>query len=209
VLVDATSGAGGLAVDPNEFDCYYFAPQKCFASDGGLWFALCSPAAQERIVKISKSGRWIPASFDLAIALDNSTKNQTYNTPALATIFLLEQQLSWMNEQATAGTSGLVWASQRCAESAAIMYGWAEASLYAQPFVANPDDRSNVVATIDLEGVDAQTVSAVLRANGIVDTDSYRKLGRNQLRMAMFPAIDPQDIRALTKCIDHVVSALS
>jgi phosphoserine aminotransferase len=204
VLVDATSGAGGLAVDAKEFDCYYFAPQKCFASDGGLWLALCSPAAQDRIARIAKSGRWIPASMDLAIALDNSTKNQTYNTPALATIFLLEQQLSWMNNQ-----GGLSWAAARCAESASIMYGWAETSTFATPFVADAADRSNVVATIDLDGVDANVVSAVLRANGIVDTDSYRKLGRNQLRVAMFPAIDPEDVRALTKSVDFVVSALS
>jgi phosphoserine aminotransferase len=204
VIVDATSGAGGLAIDPTQFDCYYFAPQKCFASDGGLWVALCSPAALARIAAISASGRWIPASLDLATALDNSTKNQTYNTPALATIFLFVQQLEWMN-----GQGGLSWAAARCAESASIMYGWAEERSFATPFVADPSDRSNVVATIDLEGVDANAVSAVLRANGIVDTDSYRKLGRNQLRVAMFPAIDPEDIRALTKCIDYVVDALS
>jgi phosphoserine aminotransferase len=204
VLVDATSGAGGLAVNPSEFDCYYFAPQKCFASDGGLWLALCSPAAQDRIARIAKSDRWIPASLDLAIALDNSTKNQTYNTPALATIFLLNEQLEWMNAQ-----GGLAWAANRCSESASIMYEWAESASYATPFVTSVEDRSNVVATIDLDGVEATTVSAVLRANGIVDTDSYRKLGRNQLRIAMFPAIDPQDIRALTKCIDHVVGQLA
>ncbi len=204
ILVDATSGAGGLQVDANEFDCYYFAPQKCFASDGGLWLALCSPAAQDRIGRIAKSGRWIPASLDLATALDNSTKNQTYNTPALATIFLLEQQLSWMNNQ-----GGLAWAAARCAESASIMYSWAETSTFSTPFVPDTADRSNVVATIDLDGVDANVVSAVLRANGIVDTDSYRKLGRNQLRVAMFPAIDPEDVRALTKSIDYVVAALS
>ena len=204
VIVDATSGAGGLAVDPANFDCYYFAPQKCFASDGGLWVALCSPAALKRIATISAGGRWIPASLDLATAVDNSTKNQTYNTPALATIFLFVQQLEWMNVQ-----GGLKWAASRCAESASIMYSWAESRPFATPFVADPTDRSNVVATIDLDGVDANVVSAVLRVNGIVDTDSYRKLGRNQLRVAMFPAIDPQDIRALTNCIDYVVNALA
>ncbi len=204
LIVDATSAAGGLAVNPSQFDCYYFAPQKCFASDGGLWVALCSPAALDRIERISASDRWIPASLDLGIALDNSTKNQTYNTPALATIFLFVQQLEWMNAQ-----GGLEWAAARCAESAAILYRWADASSFATPFVADPQNRSNVVATIDLVGVDANMVSAVLRANGIVDTDSYRKLGRNQLRIAMFPAIEPNDLRALTKCIDHVVSALA
>ena len=203
VVVDATSGAGGLAVDPTAFDCYYFAPQKCFASDGGLWVALCSPSALDRIANISASKRWIPASLDLAMALDNSTRNQTYNTPALATIFLFVQQLEWMNNQ-----GGLNWAAARCAESASIIYQWADARSFATPFVADPVDRSNVVATIDLEGVDANVVSAVLRANGIVDTDSYRKLGRNQLRIAMFPAIDPEDIRALTTCIDYVVAEL-
>ena len=203
VIVDATSGAGGLHVDPTQFDCYYFAPQKCFASDGGLWIALCSPAALQRTASIAASKRWVPASLDLTIALDNSTKNQTYNTPALATIFLFVEHLDWMNAQ-----GGLRWAAARCAESASIMYSWAEASPYATPFVTEPADRSNVVATIDLNGVDANVVSAVLRANGIVDTDSYRKLGRNQLRVAMFPAIDPEDIRALTKCIDFVVASL-
>jgi phosphoserine aminotransferase len=197
VIVDATSAAGGLAVDPTQFDCYYFA------SDGGLWIALCSSAAVERIARINASKRWIPASLDLSIAVDNSTKNQTYNTPALATIFLMVQQLDWMNTQ-----GGLSWASSRCAESASIMYDWAESSTYATPFVGSPADRSNVVATIDLEGVDANVVSAVLRSNGIVDTDSYRKLGRNQLRVALFPAIEPSDVRALTKSVDHVVEAL-
>jgi phosphoserine aminotransferase len=204
VLVDATSGAGGLAFDPLDVDCYYFAPQKCFASDGGLWLAAMSPAAIERVGRISASKRWIPVSLDLATALDNSTKNQTYNTPALATIFLMVNQVEWMNAQ-----GGLTWAAARCAESAQIMYSWAEAASYATPFVTNPAERSNVVATIDLDGVDANVVSAVLRANGIVDTDSYRKLGRNQLRMSMFPAVDPSDIAQLTRSIDFVVSALS
>jgi phosphoserine aminotransferase len=203
VAVDATSGAGGLPVDANQFDCYYFAPQKCFASDGGLWFALCSSAALERIEKISTSGRWIPASMDLAIAVDNSTKNQTYNTPALATVFLLDQQLQWLN-----GNGGLTWAAARCAESSQLVYSWAEASSFATPFVSSSADRSNVVATVDLDGVDANVVSAVLRANGIVDTDSYRKLGRNQLRVGLFPAVEPSDVRALTNSIDYVVAAL-
>jgi phosphoserine aminotransferase len=204
VVVDATSAAGGLPVNALQFDCYYFAPQKCFSSDGGLWTAICSPAALERIARIKASGRWMPASMDLSIALDNSTKDQTYNTPALATIFLFAEQVDWMN-----ANGGLSFAAARSAESASHLYGWAEASSYAMPFVARAEDRSNVVGTIDLDGVDANTVSAVLRANGIVDTDSYRKLGRNQLRIAMFPSIDPDDVRALTSCVDHVVEQLA
>ena len=203
VLVDATSAAGGLPVNPSQFDCYYFAPQKCFSSDGGLWTALCSPAALERIGRIKASKRWIPASMDLTIALDNSTKDQTYNTPALATIFLFAEQVDWMN-----ANGGLTFAASRSAESAARLYGWATAASYATPFVARAEDRSNVVGTIDLDGVDANVVSAVLRSNGIVDTDSYRKLGRNQLRIAMFPSIDPDDVGALTTCIDYVVERL-
>jgi phosphoserine aminotransferase len=203
ILVDATSGAGGLAVSAASYDTYYFAPQKCFASDGGLWVALCSPKAVERIERIAASGRWIPASLDLLTALDNSRKDQTYNTPALTTLFLMAEQIDWMN-----ASGGLAFTTARCADSAARIYGWAEASDYATPFVGEPANRSNVVATIDLEGVDAATVSAVLRANGIVDTDSYRKLGRNQLRVALFPAIDPDDVTRLTRCIDHVVNAL-
>ena len=204
VAVDATSGAGGLSIDPTQADCYYFAPQKCFASDGGIWLAVMSPAAIERVEKIRASKRWIPASLDLWTAVDNSRKQQTYNTPALATIFLMVQQLDWMNAQ-----GGLSWAAARCATSAEYMYSWADSSPFATPFVASPHNRSNVVATIDLKGVDATTVSAVLRQNGIVDTDSYRKLGRNQLRMAMFPAVDPSDVQCLTACIDYVVVALS
>ena len=204
ILVDATSAAGGLSFDPSETDCYYFAPQKCFASDGGLWIATVSPAAIDRIERLSASERWIPASMDLHIALENSRKDQTYNTPSLATVILMVHQLEWMNNQ-----GGLSWAATRCRESASIMYSWAEASTFATPFVTNPDERSQVVATIDLEGVDANTVSAVLRSNGIVDTDSYRKLGRNQLRMSMFPAIEPHDIAQLTRSIDYVVGALS
>jgi phosphoserine aminotransferase len=203
VLVDATSAAGGLAWDPSEVDVYYFAPQKCFASDGGLWVACCSPAAVERIQRIASSGHWVPASLDLAIALDNSRLNQTYNTPALATLFLFDQQLRWMLDH-----GGLPFCTKRTAESAAILYSWAEASPFATPFVADPAARSNVVGTIDLDGVSADTVSAILRTNGIVDTESYRKLGRNQLRIGMFPAVEPADVEALTHCIDHVVAAL-
>jgi phosphoserine aminotransferase len=204
VVVDATSGAGGLAWSPTEVDVYYFAPQKCFAADGGLWIALCSPAAVERIERIAASGRWVPASLDVKIALDNSRLDQTYNTPALATLFLFEDQVRWMNDR-----GGLPWTVARCAESSGHLYGWAEATAYAAPFVTNPAERSAVVGTIDLDGVDANAVSAVLRANGVVDTDSYRKLGRNQLRVGMFPAVDPDDVRALTACIDHVVAALA
>jgi phosphoserine aminotransferase len=203
VLVDATSGAGGLPVDARHVDAYYFAPQKCFAADGGLWVALLSPAAVDRIGRITASRRWIPASMDLSIALDNSRKDQTYNTPALATIFLFVQQLEWMLEQ-----GGLGWAVRRCEQSSSLVYDWATSRPWASPFVADPSHRSAVVATIDLEGVDAMTVSAVLRANGIVDTDSYRKLGRNQLRLGLFPAVEPADVEALTACIDHVVERL-
>lgn len=204
LLVDATSGAGGLRVDLAHVDAYYFAPQKSFAADGGLWVAVLSPAAQERIRSISGSGRWTPAFLDLSIALDNSTKDQTYNTPALATLWLLADQIEWM-----LGHGGLEWAASRSDRSADLLYGWAEASSYATPFVAKPDERSRVVGTIDLDaGISADTVSAVLRANRVVDTDSYRKLGRNQLRIGMFPAVDPDDVEALTRCIDHVVAAL-
>ena len=204
VAVDATSGAGGLRFDAGEVDVYYFAPQKCFASDGGLWLALCSPAALERIGRIAASGRWVPAFLDLAVALDNSTKDQTYNTPALATLLMLAEQVEWM-----LGNGGLEWAASRCDASAANLYGWAEASPYASCFVADPEERSRVVGTVDLaEGVDAPAVSGVLRANGVVDTDSYRKLGRNQLRIGMFPAVDPDDVAALTRCIDYVVERL-
>ena len=201
VLVDATSAAGGLRFDASQTDVYYFAPQKCLASDGGLWLAAVSPAAVERIEKIGASGRWIPESLSLTTALDNSRKDQTYNTPALATVFLAVQQVEWVNEN-----GGLHFAASRCDRSAEIMYSWAEASSYASPFVTNPDERSHVVATIDFDdSVSADAVNKVLRANGIVDTDSYRKLGRNQIRVAMFPAIDPEDIEALTKCVDYVV----
>jgi len=203
VLVDATSAAGGLAWSPSEVDAYYFAPQKSFASDGGLWIACCSPRAVERIEKIAASGRWIPASLDLKIALDNSRADQTYNTPAIATIFLLDQQVRWMLEH-----GGLAWCAARTAESSGIIYDWAEKSPFASPFVADVAQRSHVVATIDLDGVSANDVNAVLRRNGIVDTDGYRKLGRNQLRVGMFPAVEPNDVRALTACVDYVAEKL-
>ncbi|MGI8664338.1 MAG: phosphoserine transaminase [Acidimicrobiales bacterium] len=204
VLVDATSAAGGLRFDAGQLDAYYFAPQKCLASDGGLWLAAVSPAAIERIERISSGDRWIPASLDLGIAIYNSRKDQTYNTPALATIYLAKEQVEWLN-----GNGGLEWAATRCDRSAAAIYSWAEAASYATPFVVDPAERSHVVATIDLaEEVHAHVVSDVLRANGIVDTESYRKLGRNQLRVALFPSIEPDDVTSLTTCIDYVVSAL-
>lgn len=205
VAVDATSGAGGLRWDPAEVDVYYFAPQKCFAADGGLWLAACSPLAIERIEKIAASDRWCPASVDLGIAASNSRKQQTYNTPAVATLIMLADQLDWMNTQ-----GGLEWAATRCDASAAHVYDWAERTAWAAPFVTDPAQRSHVVATIDLDDtIDATAVCAALRANGIFDTDGYRKLGRNQLRIGMFPAIDPDDIAALTTCIDAVVEGLS
>jgi phosphoserine aminotransferase len=205
VAVDATSAAGGLRFDPTETDVYYFAPQKCLASDGGLWLAAVSPTAIERIERIGASDRWIPESLSLTVALDNSRKDQTYNTPALATVLLAVQQVEWINDN-----GGLNWAAGRCDQSADAIYGWAAASSYATPFVADEAQRSHVVATIDLEeSVDAATVSKVLRANGVVDTEAYRKLGRNQIRVALFPAIDPADVAALTACIDHVVERLS
>lgn len=204
VLVDATSAAGGLRFDAAQTDVYYFAPQKCLASDGGLWIAAASPAAIERIERIAASDRWIPESLNLAVALDNSRKDQTYNTPALATVFLAVQQIEWVNEN-----GGLHWAASRSDRSAEIMYSWAEASSFATPFVAEPEQRSHVVATIDFDdAVSADAVNKVLRANGIVDTDSYRKLGRNQIRVAMFPAIEPADVEALTACVDWVVEHL-
>jgi phosphoserine aminotransferase len=203
VAVDATSAAGGLRVDPDQFDVYYFAPQKVFAADGGLWLALLSPAAVERVGRVV-ADRWVPQSLDLGVALENSRADQTLNTPALGTLFLFVHQLEWMLEN-----GGLEWAASRCDRSAETLYGWAESSSYTTPFVAKPDERSHVVGTIDLDAaVDAVTVSKVLRANGIVDTESYRKLGRNQLRIGMFPAVDPADVSALTSCIDHVVDRL-
>ncbi|MEU7615691.1 phosphoserine transaminase [Micromonospora rifamycinica] len=204
LLVDATSGAGGLDVNVGETDVYYFAPQKCFGSDGGLWLALMSPAALERATEIKSSGRYIPAFLDLVTAIDNSRLEQTYNTPALATVFLAAEQTDWMNSQ-----GGLSWAAKRTAESAEIVYGWAERAGFATPFVTDPALRSNVVATIDFaDGVDAAAIAKVLRANGIVDTEPYRKLGRNQLRVALFPAVEPADVEALTAAIDYVVERL-
>lgn len=203
VAVDATSGAGGLRFDPSQVDVYYFAPQKALASDGGLWLAACSPAAIARIEELAKE-RWIPSFLDLAAALDNSRKEQTYNTPALATIFLAEAQVSWINSN-----GGLEWAASRCDESARIIYDWADNSSFAEPFVQNVEMRSHTVATIDLDdSIEATTVSKVLRQNGIVDTESYRKLGRNQLRIALFPAIEPANIKALCASIDYVAEKL-
>ncbi len=205
VAVDATSGAAGLPVDPAESDVYYFSPQKCFASDGGLWLALMSPAALERVAAVKASGRWVPASYDLTIAIDNSKLDQTYNTPSLGTLFLMAEQVDWMNSQ-----GGLDWAVSRTRESSEVLYGWADKSAVASPFVTDPSMRSQVIGTLDFEeSVDAAQVAKVLRANGIVDTEPYRKLGRNQLRIAMFPAIEPADVGALTACIDHVVERLS
>jgi phosphoserine aminotransferase len=204
VLVDATSGAGGLPVDLGQVDAYYFAPQKCLASDGGLYVAILSPAALDRAAEITASGRWIPAFLDLSTAIDNSTKNQTYNTPALATLFLVAEQLDWLN-----GQGGLDFAVSRTTDSASRLYAWAEKTSYTTPYVADPDERSLVVGTIDFaDEVDASVVAETLRANGIVDVEPYRKLGRNQLRVAMFPAIDPVDVEALTACVDHVVERL-
>jgi phosphoserine aminotransferase len=203
-VVDATSAAGALAVDPADFDVYYFAPQKVFASDGGLWLALCSPAALDRIEKVAASGRYIPASLGLWPAVENSRKDQTNNTPGLASLFLMAEQLAWMLEN-----GGLEWAVARCDSSARILYEWAEASEVATPFVTDPAQRSPVVGTIDFaDSVDAPAISSALRANGIVDTEPYRKLGRNQLRIAMYPAIEPDDVQRLTRCIDFVLHTL-
>jgi phosphoserine aminotransferase len=204
VGVDGTSAAGGLRMDAAEFDAYYFAPQKAFASDGGLWVGLLSPSAIERIGKIAASDRSIPPSLDLSIALDYSRKDQTYNTPALATLFLMLEQVDWMLDN-----GGLDWAASRCDRSAGILYAWAEKSDAATPFVRAPEQRSPVVGTIDFDdSVDAAALAVTLRANGIVDTEPYRKLGRNQLRVAMYPAIEPDDVEALTRCIDYVVEAI-
>ena len=201
LLVDATSGAGGLPVDLTQVDAYYFAPQKSFASDGGLWLALMSPAALARAEELAGGERWIPAFFDLPTAIDNSRKNQTYNTPSVGTLFLMAQQLDWMN-----GQGGLEAMVKRTTASSDALYGWAERTSYTQPYVADPAHRSLVIGTIDFdESISADAVAATLRANGIVDTEPYRKLGRNQLRIAMYPAIDPSDVEALTECIDYVV----
>jgi phosphoserine aminotransferase len=205
VLVDATSGAGGLPLDASQADAYYFAPQKSFASDGGLWLALLSPAALERVAELDASDRWIPEFLSIATALDNSQKDQTYNTPAVATLVLLADQIEWMN-----GQGGLDWCVRRTTESSGHLYGWAEATSYTTPFVADPAKRSLVVGTVDFdEAVDAAAVAKVLRENGIVDVEPYRKLGRNQLRVGLFPAIEPADVRALTACIDWVVERVA
>jgi phosphoserine aminotransferase len=205
VLVDATSGAGGLPVDVREADVYYFAPQKNFGSDGGLWVGLFSPAALERVREVAGSDRWIPPFLDLATAVDNSTKDQTYNTPAVATLWLLADQVEWI-----LGNGGLPWAVERTTDSSTRLYTWAEKSPYATPFVTDPALRSLVVGTVDFaDTVDAAAVAKVLRANGIVDTEPYRKLGRNQLRVGMFPAVEPDDVEALTACVDFVVDRLA
>jgi phosphoserine aminotransferase len=204
VLIDATSGAGGLPVDIGQTDVYYFAPQKSFAADGGLWVALMSGDALARVAEIKASGRWIPGFLDLSIAVDNSTKDQTYNTPAVATLFLLADQIQWL-----LSLGGLSGAVARTTESSNRLYRWAEKSPFATPFVSDPDQRSLVVGTIDFdESVDAARIASILRENGVVDTEPYRKLGRNQLRVGMFPAVDPDDVSALTACIDHVVERL-
>ncbi|MCW2990883.1 MAG: phosphoserine aminotransferase [Solirubrobacterales bacterium] len=204
VLIDATSGAGGLPVDLSGADAYYFAPQKSFAADGGLWLAVISPAAAERIERIAASDRWIPEFLSLGTALENSRKDQTYNTPALATLLLLADQVDWMNSN-----GGLDYAVGRTTASSQHLYGWAQERAFASPFVADAAKRSLVVGTIDFaDDVDAAQIAATLRANGIVDTEPYRKLGRNQLRIGMFPAIEPSDVEALTACIDFVVENL-
>ncbi len=204
VVIDATSAAGGLPVDIAQTDLYYFAPQKAFGSDGGLWIAIASPRAIARIERIAASGRWIPEFLSIATALDNSRKDQTLNTPAVATLFLLADQIEWI-----LAAGGLAWASGRSAQSASYLYSWAEQAPFATPFVARPELRSAVVGTIDFaDTVDAARVAEVLRANGISDTESYRTLGRNQLRIGMFPAVEPADVAALTACLDHIVERL-
>jgi phosphoserine aminotransferase len=205
VMIDATSGAGGLPVNVADADVYYFAPQKCFAADGGIWFALMSPRALARVAEVAELDRWIPESLSLATALDNSRKQQTYNTPAVATLWLMADQVDWMNSN-----GGLDWCVARTTESSSHLYEWAERSEFAAPFVTEPAKRSLVVGTIDFqEAIDAAEIAKVLRANGVLDTEPYRKLGRNQLRIGMFPAVDPSDVRSLTDCIDHVVERLA
>jgi phosphoserine aminotransferase len=205
VAVDATSGAGGLRVNSDQFDVYYFAPQKCFGSDGGLWIALMSPKAVERTMQIVESERFVPAFFDLKVAIENSRLNQTYNTPALTTLFMLNDQVNWM-----LSNGGMDFTVGRCDTSATTIYSWAENSDFSQPFVANPAERSHVVATIDFnEEIDAMAIAKILRKNGIVDTEPYRKLGRNQLRIAMFPSIDPDDISTLCNAIDYIVQKIN
>ena len=205
VLIDATSGAGGLPVDLSQVDVYYFSPQKCFASDGGLFVAIMSPAAIARAEEIKASGRYIPAFLDLMTAIENSLLDQTYNTPAVATILMMNEQIKWFN-----ANGGLDWCVSRTKESSDAIYEWATASSYATPFVADPAKRSQVVATVDFdESIDAEVVAKVLRANGVVDTEPYRKLGRNQLRISVFPAVEPSDVRQLLKCIDFVIAKLT
>ena len=203
--VDATSAAGGMLVDPAQFDVYYFSPQKCFAADGGLWIAVVSPAALDRAEAIAGSGRAVPPSLDLRIAVTNARKDQTYNTPGLASLFLIVEQAEWM-----LAAGGLGWAASRCSRSSDILYSWAEATSYARPFVTSPEERSPVVVTIDFDlSVDASQIAATLRANGILDTEPYRKLRRNQLRIATYPAVEPADIEKLTRSIDFVVAELA
>jgi len=204
-VIDATSAAGGVLIDASQVDAYYFAPQKNFASDGGLWFALVSPAAIERIERIAASDRYIPEFLSLKTAIDNSRLEQTLNTPAVGTLVMMENQIDWMNAQ-----GGLSWCDARTRESSRVLYDWAERVAYATPFVSNPDHRSQVVVTIDFDdALDAAAIAKVLRANGVVDTEPYRKLGRNQLRVATFTAIDPDDVRALVTCIEYVVERLN
>jgi len=204
IAIDATSGAAGLPVNAEDFDVYYFAPQKSFAADGGLWLALMSPVALERVAEIGANGRWVPEFLSLTTALDNSLKDQTYNTPAVATLFLLAEQIDWMLAH-----GGLEWTTARTKDSSSRLYDWAEKTEYTSPFVADPAHRSQVVGTIDFtDAVDAAVVAKALRANGIVDVEPYRKLGRNQLRVAMFPAIEPDDVTALTRCVEWLVERL-
>jgi phosphoserine aminotransferase len=204
VVVDATSAAGGIAIDPAQFDAYYFAPQKCFGADGGLWLALLSPAAVERTARIAVSDRYVPEFLSLQTAIEQSRLQQTYNTPAVATLVLLAEQVDWMLSR-----GGMAWTTERTATSSGILYNWADKSPVATPFVTDPADRSPVVVTIDFaDHIQATALSAVLRANGIIDTDSYRKLGRNQLRIGTYPAVEPADVEALTACIDYVLERL-
>jgi len=204
VLIDATSGAGGLGVDITQTDAYYFAPQKCFASDGGIWLAVLSPAALERVERISASGRWIPDTLDLSIAIENSRKDQTLNTPAVATLAMTAVQVEWMLAQ-----GGLDWAVSRTQDSSSRLYDWADRTEYTTGFVTDPAARSQVIGTIDFDDrIEAATIAKVLRAHGVVDVEPYRKLGRNQLRIGMYPAVEPADVTALTTCIDHIVSQL-
>jgi phosphoserine aminotransferase len=202
-LVDATSAAGAVRTDVTQSDVYYFAPQKAFAAEAGLWLALLSPAALARAAQLHEQ-RWVPPSLDLVLAIDNAAKDQTYNTPSVASLWLLAHQIAWLLE-----AGGLTWAAGRTADSSGRLYAWADKAEYATPFVTDPSLRSPVVGTIDFaDGVDAAALAATLRANGILDTEPYRALGRNQLRIGMYPAVDPDDVSALTECIDYVVARL-